>query len=327
MSGNLPEMIVYAAVFAAVVLMFEGIHIYVRDVKHARKRVNERLELLAAGVHRTEVMSRLRRSRDVVGSNRLVNWVGRKLVRAGIRVAPDRFVAGMAVLTVVVALGLVVATTAGGRAPSALSLVIVALLAGGIGIGVPLQVVGMKTAKRLKKFEQQFPGALDIFVRGLRAGHPVNAALELLTSEIADPTGSEFGLVTDEVNYGLTLKQALDNLAERIGTTDIRMFVVCVSIQSETGGNLAEILESLSKVVRDRAGMVMKVRALASEGKMSGKMLSVLPVLTFTLVFVNSPRFYLDVAGDPAFVPGVGGIIVMYLAGVLTMKKMTNLKV
>lgn len=327
MSRTIPEVIVYVALFAAVVLLVEGIHIYLRDVSQARKRVNERLELLAAGVHRTEVMSRLRRGRTGIDGNRLVNWVGGKLDRAGIRTAPARFVIGMVALTLVIALGFPIVTILKGHAPSALNVLIVTLFAGAIGCGLPLMVVNMKAAKRLKKFEQQFPAALDIFVRGLRAGHPVNAALELLTTEIADPTGSEFGLVTDEVNYGLTLKQALDNLAERIGTTDIQMFVVCVSIQSETGGNLAEILESLSKVIRDRASMVMKVRALASEGKMSGTMLSVLPVGTFALVFLNSPRFYLDVAGDPAFLPGVCGIIMMYLAGVLTMKKMTNLKV
>lgn len=327
MSAILPEVIVYTAVFAAVVLMFEGVHIYLRDVKLARKRVNERLELLAAGMHRTEVMSRLRRSETASSDNPVVNWVGTKLVRAGIRIPPARFVLAMAALTLVIALGLPLAMLVRGQPPSPVNVLILMLFACGIGCGLPLLVVNMKAARRLKKFEQQFPAALDIFVRGLRAGHPVNAALELLTTEVPDPTGSEFGLVTDEVNYGLTLKQALDNLAARIGTADIQMFVVCVSIQSETGGNLAEILESLSKVIRDRASMVMKVRALASEGKMSGTMLSVLPVLTFALVFLNSPSFYLDVAGDPAFLPGVCGILVMYLAGVLTMKKMTNLKV
>ena len=326
MSG-LPEAIVYIAIFAAVVLSFEGAHIYLRDVRLARKRVNERLELLGAGLHRTEVMSRLRRSGTGSEPNPMVNWVGHRLVRAGIRVAPARFLLLMLLITLGLAASFPLVMALKGHAPSGTNIAIVTLFAGVIGFGLPLLVVNMKAAKRIKKFEQQFPAALDIFVRGLRAGHPVDAALELLTTEIADPTGSEFGLVTDEINYGLSLKQALNNLAERIGTADIQMFVVCVSIQNETGGNLAEILESLSKVIRERASMVMKVRALASEGKMSGTMLSVLPVLTFALVFLNSPSFYLDVAGDPIFLPGVCVILAVYLAGVLTMKKMTNLKV
>lgn len=325
--NSLPEAIVYIAIFAAVVLAFEGAHLYLRDVRHARRRVNERLELLGAGLHRTEVMSRLRHTDTAPARNPVVNWVGNRLARAGIRVAPARFVLFMGLASLGLAVAFPVLMIARGHLPPGTSLLIVTLFAVAIGSGLPLMIVAMKAGKRLKKFEQQFPAALDIFVRGLRAGHPVDAALELLTTEVADPTGSEFGLVADEINYGLSLKQALDNLADRIGTADIRMFVVCVSIQSETGGNLAEILESLSKVIRDRASMVMKVRALASEGKMSGTMLSVLPVLTFALVFLNSPSFYLDVAGDPIFLPGVCAIFGMYLAGVLTMKKMTTLKV
>ncbi len=323
---NLPDVIVSIAIFAAAMLLFESVHIYLREVMQARKRVSERLELLAAG-HRTEVMSRFRRSGTDTERNRAVDWIGRRLVRAGIRTAPARFLLLMVRVTLALAVGLPVVMKMNGHPPSVTSIVVAALFAGAVGCGLPLLVVDMKAARRLKKFEQQFPSALDIFVRGLRAGHPVGAALELLTTEVADPTGAEFGVVTHEVNYGLSLKQALDNLAERVGTADVQMFVVCVSIQSETGGNLAEILESLSKVIRERAGMVMKVRALASEGKMSGMMLSVLPVLTFGLVFLNSPSFYLDVADDPLFLPGACMILVMYLAGILTMKKMTNLKV
>ena len=142
-----------------------------------------------------------------------------------------------------------------------------------------------------KKMQDQFPVALDVFVRGLRAGHPIAAALDLLTVEMPDPIGSQFGIVVDEVTYGADLRDALTAMADRWDLDDMRMFVVSLSVQNETGGNLAEILENLSQVIRERASMMLKVRALSSEGRMTAAMLTGLPVLAFTLLFIGNPRF------------------------------------
>jgi tight adherence protein B len=116
-------------------------------------------------------------------------------------------------------------------------------------------------------------------------------------------------------------------MAERWDSDDMRMFVVSLSIQNETGGNLAEILENLSRVVRERHAMYMKVRALSSEGRMTGWMLSILPIFSFVLLFIMSPRFFLDVANDPWFVPGFVLIGINYVIGVLIIRKMIDLKV
>jgi tight adherence protein B len=155
----------------------------------------------------------------------------------------------------------------------------------------------------------------------------VTSALELLVSEVPDPISSEFGLVVAEMNYGYNLRDALANLADRVRTQDVQMFVVSVAIQSETGGSLAEILEGLSKIIRDRAQMVLKVRALSSEGKMTGGLLTVLPVGTFVVMFATNPNFYLDVAGDPLFMPGVIAILILYAVGIVMMRKMISIKV
>ena len=152
--------------------------------------------------------------------------------------------------------------------------------------------------------QEQFPVALDVFVRGLRAGHPIAAALDLLTVEMPDPIGTQFGIAVDEVTYGAELRDALQNMAERWDLEDMRMFVVSLSVQSETGGNLAEILENLSEVIRERQSMMMKVRALSSEGRMTAMMLTILPVFTFVTLFLFNPRFFLDVANDPGSCPG-----------------------
>jgi tight adherence protein B len=196
-----------------------------------------------------------------------------------------------------------------------------------LGAVLPLMAFNFKATRTRKKIEEQFPVALDVFVRGLRAGHPIAAALDLLTVEMQPPIGPEFGMVVDEVTYGSELRDALQNMAERWDLEDMRMFVVSLSIQAETGGNLAEILENLSKVIRERHAMMMKVRALSSEGRMTATMLTVLPIFTFTLLFVVNASFFLDVANDPWFIPGFSFLIILYLIGYFTIKKMVNLKV
>jgi tight adherence protein B len=178
-----------------------------------------------------------------------------------------------------------------------------------------------------KKMQDQFPVALDVFVRGLRAGHPIASALDLLTVEMPDPIGSQFGIVVDEVTYGADLRDALTAMADRWDLDDMRMFVVSLSVQSETGGNLAEILENLSKVVRDRHSMMLKVRALSSEGRMTATMLTALPVVAFVTLFLASPAFYLDVADDPAFVPGYAFLLILYAIGFYSIRRMVDLKV
>ena len=134
-------------------------------------------------------------------------------------------------------------------------------------------------------------------------------------------------IAVDEVTYGAELRDSLQSMAERWDLDDMRMFVVSLSVQSETGGNLAEILENLSKVIRDRQSMMMKVRALSSEGRMTAVMLTVLPVFTFVMLFLFNSSFFLDVANDPWFVPGFTFLIILYLIGFFTIRKMVDLKV
>jgi tight adherence protein B len=129
------------------------------------------------------------------------------------------------------------------------------------------------------------------------------------------------------VTFVADLRDALSDMAERWDMVDIRMFVVSLAIQSETGGNLAEILENLSKVIRDRASMMMKVRALSSEGRMTAMMLTGLPVFAFILLFIIRPSFYLDIADDPAFIPGFAFLLVLYAIGFIAIRRMVDLKV
>ncbi|MBX7533725.1 type II secretion system F family protein [Qipengyuania sp. 1XM1-15A] len=201
------------------------------------------------------------------------------------------------------------------------------LIAVAIAFVLPFMILQRIAASRRKKVEKQFPVALDIFVRALRSGHPVASAIELLTKEMEDPIGTEFGIVADEITYGADLVSALHAMAERWDLEDMRMFVVSLAVQSETGGNLAEILENLAEVIRARASMFMKVRALSSEGRMTGWMLSVLPVFTFVTTFLAAPQFYLNVAGDPIFIFVSITLLTLYVIGLLIIRKLVDIKV
>lgn len=324
------KMIFLAIVFMAVVLLAEGAFLYWRDVRGPQARVSKRMQLLASGATNAEILANLRRETSKASESLLpavIDYLEVRLTQAGMRTSANRLLSMMMGGTLLI--GVVFPLLGGitGQINSFGAVFMIVLFAAGVGIVLPLVFINIQAAKRMKLFEAQFPVALDIFTRGLRAGYPVTSALELLVSEVPDPISSEFGLVVAEMNYGYNLRDALANLAKRVRTQDIQMFVVSVAIQSETGGSLADILEGLSKIIRDRAQMVLKVRALSSEGKMTGGLLTVLPVGTFLVMFATNPAFYLDVADDPIFMPGVIGILILYVVGIVMMRKMIDIKV
>jgi tight adherence protein B len=157
---------------------------------------------------------------------------------------------------------------------------------------LPLLVLRILRNRRRKAFGAQFPDALDIIVRSLRAGHPVPIAITMVAREMRDPVGTEFGMVADEITYGADLETGMRNLYFRIGQEDLPLFVTAVAIQGSTGGNLGEILENLSAVIRERFKMRRKIRALAAEGRASALILSSLPIVMFLVIQVITPEFY-----------------------------------
>ncbi len=322
--------IFYCIVFLATVLLIEGAYLYWRDVRGPQSRVSRRMQLLASGASGEQILESLRRETSRASESLLpavIDYLEVRLTQAGMRISAERLLSLMLGVTVLIGVLFPMIGGVTGQIASMGAVSMLVIFAAGLGIGLPLMIISMKAAKRMKLFEAQFPVALDIFVRGLRAGYPVSSALELLITEVPDPISSEFGIVVAEMNYGYNLRDALTNLAKRVRTQDIQMFVVSVAIQSETGGSLAEILEGLSKVIRDRASMVLKVRALASEGKMTGALLSALPVGTFIVMFAVQPSFYLNVVDDPWFLPGVFGMCFSYVFGIFLMRRMISIEV
>ena len=327
------RILVLVLLFAAVILTIEGVTGWLRGRAGKEHVLNRRLKMIAAGYERSTVLSKLRRNDDSLNFNRdnLFGRIALSVVRAlhgaGLSV-PARTI--LTIMTIATGLLFVLVLIGGVMAGYGMTLgmvVMAAAFAGSLGVVLPIMVLGRMSQRRRKKMEEQFPVALDTFVRGVRAGHPIAAALDLLTKEMKDPIGSEFGIVVDEVTYGSDLRDALQRMAERWDMNEMHMFVISLSVQAETGGNLAEILENLSGVVRERASLFMKVRALSSEGRMTAVMLTALPILAFVALFLINPAFYLDIAQDPMFIFGFSGLIILYIIGFVTIRRMVDLKV
>lgn len=333
MSAEILRALLLLAVFGAVLLLVEFTLSRIRASRGHSKAINNRLTLIEQGVSREDRILQLRR-KSPTGSAGLpspikviVDRFEGSIGGAGLKASASTLVLILALATAAIFGIAVWLVNLSGMQINAGKLMLVATFAVAAGFGLPFLILTRLAERRRKRMVEQFPVALDAFVRGLRAGHPVISALELVSTEMQDPLGSELGMVLDEVTYGADLRDALQGMADRCGVEDMQMFVVSLSIQGETGGNLAEILENLAQVIRERSVMLMKVRALSSEGRMTAVMLTLLPVLAFTGLFLTKPAFYLEVADDPYFIPGFAAILIAFLIGILWIRQLVDLKV
>ena len=196
-----------------------------------------------------------------------------------------------------------------------------------VGIGLPHFIIGKMIIRRVNKFNVNFPDAIELMVRGLRSGLPITETLGIVASEIPGPVGVEFRMVADKMKIGRTMESALQDTADRLGTAEFQLFVITLAIQRETGGNLAETLSNLADVLRKRAQMKLKIRAMSSESKASAYIVGSLPFVVFTLVFLMNPnymgKFFTD---ERLMVAGLGGLVWMSIGGFI-MAKMVNFEI
>jgi tight adherence protein B len=208
-------------------------------------------------------------------------------------------------------------------APLILSLLLGTLL----GIGGPHFVIGMLIKRRVTKFNTNFPDAIELIVRGLRSGLPITETLGIVANEISGPVGSEFRTVSDKMKIGRTMEAALQDTADRLGTAEFQFFVITLAIQRETGGNLAETLSNLADVLRKRAQMKLKIRAMSSESKASAYIVGSLPFIVFILVYMMNPHYMAGFSTDQRLmIAGMGGLVWMGI-GVFIMAKMVNFEI
>jgi tight adherence protein B len=284
-----PVYLVYFFVALAAGLAFEAVYLLFFNTRSYRKNINRRLRLMADEPDRENMLGQLRRERGLSrgGDYRLpLVALNRLILQSGLTLGFTKLAIYVGVFALF-AFGAVLMMRDDWLEALGATVFCCTLL--------PLLVLKFMRGRRQKKFGAQFPDALDIIVRSLRAGHPVPVAIGMVAREMPDPIGSEFGIVADEITYGADLETGMRNLFFRIGQEDLPLFVTAVAIQGSTGGNLGEILENLSAVIRERFKMRRKIRALAAEGRASAMILSSLPILMFLVIQVITPDFYASV--------------------------------
>jgi tight adherence protein B len=316
-----PIYLIWLFVAVSAGLTVEAVYLTTYSAASYRSKINRRLMLSKDRTDRESVLIELRRERGLSsGGNYRLDLVSinRLILQSGLTIGFARLIVIISVATIVV-----FASTMFVRG----SLVEAALAALFSATALPYFVLRMLRARRQKKFGAQFPDALDIIVRSLRAGHPVPIAIAMVGREMPDPIGSEFGMVSDEITFGADIETAMRNLYGRIGSDDLPLFVTAVAIQGSTGGNLGEILENLSGVIRQRFKMRRKIRALAAEGRASAMILSALPIGMFLVIQVITPEFYSSVWQEhltKVLLFSAGGWMSV---GNLIMFKMVNFKI
>ena len=280
---------VYLLVAVSVGFLVEGLYLLVFSGASYRQNVNRRLKLLRNEPNRENILLQLRKERGLTdaGNYRIgIEALNKLILQSGLTLGLRKLLVFLSVAVVVsFAIAFLVRR----------DLIEASLIALFCGSALPYLVLRFLRARRQSAFGAQFANGLDMIVRSLRAGHPVPIAISMVAREMRDPIGSEFGIVVDEITYGADLESALRSLYCRIGQDDLPLFVTAVAIQGSTGGNLGEILENLSSVIRQRFKMRRKIRALAAEGRASAIILSSLPIAMFIIIQIVAPDFYASV--------------------------------
>ncbi|MFO1148342.1 MAG: type II secretion system F family protein [Alsobacter sp.] len=314
------QTIFYVLVFLATVLIVVSINSSFIAPAAKRRKVNRRAVLLQQGISGAEALSLLRRERwlleETYGAS--VEVIRRTMVQSGIPLDPREL--GTRLGLILVGSLIITMFVMGVSLTSALVGLLVTVL-------VAVGYVRYSREKRITKFKEQLPEVLELIVRSLRVGHPLPAAFALAAREMQDPAGTEFGIVSDEIQFGLSVPAAMANLSYRVGDPDLAYVVTAVTIQAQTGGNLAELLARLAKLIRDRYRLGRKVRALTSEARMSAIALSLFPVVLFGIVLVLAPRYYEDAWRAEGFKRILLLCIGMLTLGNVIMRRMANIKV
>ncbi len=317
------EPIIYGLIFIGVLVLVEGLYLVAFGKSISlNSRVNRRLEMLEKGARREEVLDKLRKEMQQHMNARtipLYSLLSEKAQKAAIAFSPKQLLMIMAGLAAVAFMALTVGTETDPP--------VRALLSAGIGIGGVYLWVSMKAGKRMGMIEEQLPDAVELMVRSLRVGHPFTNAISIVSKEIQDPLASEFGVIADESAYGRDIGEALKDMAERLDMQDLRFLAVAVTIQQQSGGNLAEILAGLAKVIRARFRLFRRVKAITAEAKWSGKFLSAFPVVALIVINVADPHYYDEVREHPYFIPACFLVGTFLAVNLFVMRVLTNIKV
>jgi tight adherence protein B len=313
-------------VFVAVVLLVEGAYLWWNDARGPEaQRMERRLQMISAGWHDEQNASVLKErmlssspaiQRLLMGLPR-VHRLDRLLEQSGLPWSVAQYL----VLTLALMVGAVLGVALLTKSPWLLfaAAVVAALL--------PLGYVLRARHKRMRRIEAQLPDALDLMARALRAGHAFPSALKMVGDEMSDPIAREFGAAFDEVNYGISMQDALLNLAARVPSNELKYFVVAVLIQRTTGGNLAELLDDIAAIMRARQKLLGTIRVLSADGRLSAWILCILPFALALAIFALNPVFLSILWTDPAGPVAVAIAAVLMVIGIFWMREVIRIHI
>jgi tight adherence protein B len=317
------EPLIYGAIFMGVLILVNGVYLvaFGQSISLSR-RVNRRLEMLDKGERREDVLAKLRKEMDQHMKSRsfpLYSMLADKAQKAALAFTPQQLIMVMVAASIFAFVGLSIGTDT--------SPAVAGLMGVGMGVGGVYFWVNHRAAKRLAMIEEQLPDAVELMVRSLRVGHPFSSAIAIVSKELKDPLATEFGIIADESTYGRDVGEALKHMAERLDMQDMRFLAVAVAIQQQAGGNLAEILEGLAKVIRARFRLFRRVKAITAEAQWSGKFLSGFPIGALIFIQVAKPDYYDEVLDHEWFIPACFIVGIMLVANMIVMRWLVNIKV
>lgn len=300
---------------------------FYKEREELRDKVDERLEGLLRSesvqsdetlqILREDVMSQLSPFNQFVLRFKFGNNLYRLIEQADVNIRPLQLV--------LMCLGL--AVVSGGLAWFLRGSLLVSMVAGSLAAAAPILYVNQMRKRRLKLFLEQLPDALELITRALRAGHAFTSALQTVATEMPDPIAKEFRRASEETNLGMSLKASLEHLTERIPLLDLKLAVTAVMIQRETGGNLAEILENIAEVIRERFKILGQVRVYTAQGRMTGWIIGSIPFALALYIYVVNPEYIHLLFTHPLGKMMLIGGLIMEGLGVLLIRKIINIKV
>ena len=318
MSGASMLYLIYGGVALSGNMVAEALYLLYAGQADRRTSINRRMKLQDGTLSQEQVLIQLRKERGGEGGS-LFSLDGLRRLRAqsGLVMPLPRF---LGITTGIAFAAALLAVWFGLPLIAALAVLLV------VAMALPLMALRTLRNRRHKMFGIQLPEALELITRGLKAGHPVPVAVAMVAREMPDPIGTEFGMVADEVTYGSDMVTALQNLFQRVGHEDLPLFVTAVAIQSQSGGNLREILDGLSQVIRERGKLRRKVRSISTEGRMSAYILTAVPALLACAMMVLMPDMYLSVIDEPMTWYMLAGTLVWLVLGNAIMFRMANFR-
>lgn len=309
------HLLVYLLVFMSAALLSFGAWNYYTRERKTQEKISRRISIVEESEDRANLPGKLRRTKSVEGGP--FQALDDFLMQTGLKISRNQLFLGVFLLLII---------TIG-----AVSLIfgpsLVPLLGGTAAVlAIVYQVLRSKRAKRIAQFELQLPDAIDVIVRSLRAGHPFPTAMSLVAKELPDPVGSEFTTAFEELTFGLDMRSVMSNFGRRVGSPDLRFLVTSVTIQSQSGGNLAEILTRLSGVMRERSTLRNKVKAMTAEARASAGIMTLLPIGVVLAVGFLDPNYYGEVWDNPSFRTLLYIAAALLVTGNVIMRQMAQFK-